>query len=820
MRKIDNKKIWVGLIAILLLSIFWCNPNVAEAANRTGVLADNIILMPPPGTPGNGSFVYTSQQAAQANNAPSATINTTISNTVNGVLDYAQSNPNLTNATLGAAGTVLGGVGGGVVASQVASSIVATSSPELIYCFKWMEGFYIPGCLAEGSYMILYVSSWILWIAALFFDWTIQYSLTMRTIITGFAAIQYGWEIFRNFINLFFILILVYIAIATILQISGYGYKQLLGKLVIAAFLINFSMFFTEVIIDVSNIVTLTFYKQIMIDAQTVSSKNTNYTPGTGTAGGSTSGGSVGPTNQWLSFGIMNAMGLSSVWGAVGAGSGAATSPGTTATAATGVSSKDPATTAPGATLAADAGATATDPWTMIMIGLGGSVFVLILSFVFFAAAFMFIGRIIVLIMLIITSPVAFAAGVLPKTKTYADKWWKHLTANALFAPAYMAMMFITLKMVWGANSQDKIHGNLMSLFAKSNSGGIQAFFFFFLLCSMLVMCLVVAASFGTLGAKTAQSWGKSAGTWGKNFAKRRAFAPVSYVADRASKNKFLAKVSPILLSGADKLAQYKVGGSSYRSRVDADKKKYQATSELIKKAVTGELIRNKGETATAFKTRKENHEKEGKTAQKEYLGVGTKKDVNEGDNVSRWLSKGKQLARQELMDKELKSKNDVTKESVSKIQKSLHEDLKDLKDDIKDLDPAVQKDIMERFGKEKDHILNIADPKDLKRSEIAKLVEALTEPLKKIENDIKANAREMNRLNKEKAIPTKTGAEKEVIQQKIKDIKLKTDILNNDRKNTKKTLENIERKTSRWQQIDIAKGTTEAIEESKPKTP
>ncbi|MEI6553170.1 MAG: hypothetical protein WCO09_01235 [bacterium] len=103
-----------------------------------------------------------------------------------------------------------------VYKDRAASQPGGDADPEAIFCFRsnpnrtggsmgiWNE-LSPPGCLAIGSYMILYLSSWVLWVAAVFFDYTIQYSLAMRNIVKEFTAIQYGWEIFRNFINLFLI---------------------------------------------------------------------------------------------------------------------------------------------------------------------------------------------------------------------------------------------------------------------------------------------------------------------------------------------------------------------------------------------------------------------------------------------------------------------------------------------------------------------------------------------------------------------------------------------------------------------------------------
>lgn len=82
-----------------------------------------------------------------------------------------------------------------------------------------------------------------------------QYSVS----ITNIDFVVEGWVLIRDFCNMFFIIILLVIAFATILRIESYGAKQLLGRLVIMAILINFSRVICGLIVDVTQIMMLTF---------------------------------------------------------------------------------------------------------------------------------------------------------------------------------------------------------------------------------------------------------------------------------------------------------------------------------------------------------------------------------------------------------------------------------------------------------------------------------------------------------------------------------------------------------------------------------
>lgn len=68
-----------------------------------------------------------------------------------------------------------------------------------------------------------------------------------------------GWVIIRDICNMFFVVILLVIAFGTILRIESYNAKKALPKLIIMAILINFSRTICGLIIDVSQVIMLTF---------------------------------------------------------------------------------------------------------------------------------------------------------------------------------------------------------------------------------------------------------------------------------------------------------------------------------------------------------------------------------------------------------------------------------------------------------------------------------------------------------------------------------------------------------------------------------
>lgn len=77
------------------------------------------------------------------------------------------------------------------------------------------------------------------------------------------TAVTYGWVVVRDLCNMFFVLILLIIAFASILRIDSYNLKTWLPKLIIMAVLINFSKMICGVLIDFTQIVMLTFVNAV-----------------------------------------------------------------------------------------------------------------------------------------------------------------------------------------------------------------------------------------------------------------------------------------------------------------------------------------------------------------------------------------------------------------------------------------------------------------------------------------------------------------------------------------------------------------------------
>ncbi len=364
-------------------------------------------------------------------------------------------------------GQVVTDANGNVVAAATTATGImdpnaAPDKAEAFRCVIWdWTGGTWNACVGLAAYTFLGFCSWFVFFAAIAFNASIDYGLNMANLINDIPIVELGWTTFRDLTSIFFVFIILYIAINTIIGNSSYGAKALLGKVIIGAILINFSLFFTKVIIDASNIVALQFYAKITLDAKLGSANTGN------------SGQRVGidnPTNHWdsgISAQFADAMGLQTLWN------------GPDKSQTSGVKSL------------------ALNSKNLTIVGVMGGTFLLITATVFLAGAIMFLIRSIVFIFLMVLSPLAFMGSILPSTKGYTKVWWDKLFANAIFAPVYMIFMYAILSMVLTAGKQ-KV--NFIDMF-KENVDFTQTFITYFVLNALMLASLLIANKLGAEGA-------------------------------------------------------------------------------------------------------------------------------------------------------------------------------------------------------------------------------------------------------------------------------------------------------------------------------
>lgn len=304
--------------------------------------------------------------------------------------------------------------------------------------------------------LVLWLFTRILWLANELFNQAINVSVRTFSNYANSAAVQTSWGAIRDLVNMGFIFALLYIAIGTILELQAIDWKKLVPKLIIVALLVNFSAFFTRVVIDVSNIAANQFYLSAAV--------------------GDTAGGAPDITTA-----LMKGVDIFRTT--------MASEP------------KDFAGPSIGGKVIANPGGL---DWSKIVTGfLGGIVLALVASFVFLAGTVLFVVRTIRLLFLIILSPLAFFFIILPKTEGYWKKWLSVLISDAVFAPAFLIMIYMvtTIAQKLGAAG-------------GAGSGWVGETIYFMLIIGLLLGAIIVAKNLGAAGAGAAMkfgSWGNAA---------------------------------------------------------------------------------------------------------------------------------------------------------------------------------------------------------------------------------------------------------------------------------------------------------------------
>lgn len=261
-------------------------------------------------------------------------------------------------------------------------------------------------------------------------DQAIKFALD-TTWLRNVTVIKDGWKLIRDLANMGFIFILLYIAISTILQLSSYNIRSALVRLIIAAILINFSFFFTGVIMDAGNIVANNFYSAL------------------------TSNNTTSLSRQFTLF-----VKLDSTYNAVN---------GFDQTLGT--------------------------PLGKVLGGkeyLTRNLLVIILTsisiYVFFSVALLFIGRSITFVFLLMLAPIGFVGKVIPGLSGAADKWWKNLWHQTLLAPVFLILLYLVF------NLMKALDMAVPSVGAAGSSGQpnvpITFYFNFILVMGLLIVTL------------------------------------------------------------------------------------------------------------------------------------------------------------------------------------------------------------------------------------------------------------------------------------------------------------------------------------------
>lgn len=263
------------------------------------------------------------------------------------------------------------------------------------------------GSDAAGLLIFYWIFSTLVEIFSKIVNELLVWSLRTFILLTGYndflnnEFVNSGWATLRDIANLFFVVILLVIAFATVLNISSYEYQQLLPKFILAIFLVNFSRTIVGLMIDASQVVMVTFASAFYQSAAG------NFIR-------------LLRIDQWLQVKSLVSNAITSAGGATGSGAIEALS-------------------------AAVSGVDIVSNFVALLFTMAVATFALGVGLTLVAVI---VYRIVALWLLIIFSPLAFLAWILPSTQSYFSQWFGTLVKQLTVGPLLVFVVWLALSTV------------------------------------------------------------------------------------------------------------------------------------------------------------------------------------------------------------------------------------------------------------------------------------------------------------------------------------------------------------------------------------
>lgn len=255
----------------------------------------------------------------------------------------------------------------------------------------------------------------IAYIAAQFFNIAVYASLQSTAYALDFIAI--GWTQVRDLTNMAFIFILVYVAFSIMLSANTREMSRTLAYVVVVALIINFSFFFTRVVIDAGNILAIQFYNSIQTG--TVE----DMTGQEGVVGFVSNWLGPNPNAKDLTASIMNATGVQTIL-------------------------KKEAFD-----FAVQNGEWLTPVITFTLVYVFLGIALAVLAAIFLVVGIKFMIRIVILWLTIIAAPLALALWTMQGTKKYFTEWFRALITYALYPAIFLFIFLIITNFANGISS-------------------------------------------------------------------------------------------------------------------------------------------------------------------------------------------------------------------------------------------------------------------------------------------------------------------------------------------------------------------------------
>lgn len=336
----------------------------------------------------------------------------------------------------------------------------------------------LPGMLFTGiAFLFLTLSGFVLGLAGTVFNWVvIRTVFQFGTYFGTNEGMLIAWGVMRDVANIGLLFGFILMGVLLILNVEGGGghghgggmsAKKAIPRLIIFAVLLNFSLFASQLVIDVANAFSSSF--------ATLAGESCSTNTSTGTNADNSAQDNDACANIGIAGQVLKVTGLTALWD----------------TEALDIET--------GMKNLVDR------PYSYAVSLIMLSIFVLITAMVLLAGAIMLIIRVVILSLLMVTSPVGFAGMAIPKLQGIATMWWSKLMSQAFFAPVYLLLIFISIKLTEGLTEGNATLANaLIANEGNSVAGNMQVVMVFLIVIGFMIGSLIAATKMGAMGASFA----------------------------------------------------------------------------------------------------------------------------------------------------------------------------------------------------------------------------------------------------------------------------------------------------------------------------
>jgi hypothetical protein len=261
------------------------------------------------------------------------------------------------------------------------------------------------------------------------------------------------WEIFRDIGNILIIFSLLYIAILIILRGDGFSQGRAVGMILIAAVLINFSLFFTKTAFDVSNQVSI----EILNTAKISSAEGT-------------------------SIGLIKGKTFTELFKVKEGGYSVFRS--------------------------------GEKEITYIIQAVFAAVLLSLVGFVFLFASLVLATRVVVFLILFITAALGMTAKFIPMTQKLGNMWWGNLVKYSLMLPAFTLLLYVAFQVSNAVSGKIDFGTSILSGdFIKKSA---ESLIYLLIMLAFFSIAVFGSLKAGSIGVGTSKGVLDKAASWGQ----------------------------------------------------------------------------------------------------------------------------------------------------------------------------------------------------------------------------------------------------------------------------------------------------------------